>query len=351
MKLKHTWYVVTHWEKWHYHVKYIPLYPVWLWYCLKARSIWFFTPSNPTLTFGGFEGESKREMYEQLPLACYPKSIYISPSFSFSEAEKLFTENSFEYPVAVKPDAGMMGFMFRKIDNAAGLRSYHQNMPCDYIIQELVRYPVEVSVFYYRFPYQDKGTITGFLKKDMLDVIGNGRSTLEELIQKFPSRPGFNPEEWKIKHKDRLHEIIPAGEVFRLSWAANLSRGARLISLAHEKDERLLKVFDELSHYAKHFYYGRYDIKCSSVEELKNGNFSILEFNGSGAEPHHIYGAGNSLLQAYKIIIDHWEILYHISKYNHRQGIPYWKFLKGYHFLRAAKKHFTRLKKLDTECS
>src|SRR5215212_7168495 len=125
MNLKKLFYKITHWEKWHYHVKYIPLYPAWLWYCLKARSMWFFTASNPSITFGGFEGESKREMYEQLPIPMYPKSIYISPSLSFAEVEKIFHENCFEYPVAVKPDIGMMGFMFRKIDNNAELNLYH----------------------------------------------------------------------------------------------------------------------------------------------------------------------------------------------------------------------------------
>src|SRR3954469_26008618 len=100
-KFRNFFYVLTHWEKWHYHAKYIPLYPVWLWYCVKARSWWWFTSSNPTLTFGGFEGESKKEMYGQLPLHTYPKSFYISPSSSFTEVEKIVNGN-FEYPFAVK---------------------------------------------------------------------------------------------------------------------------------------------------------------------------------------------------------------------------------------------------------
>ena len=33
-----------------------------------------------------------------------------------------------------------------------------------------------------------------------------------------------------------------------------------------------------------------------SIEDLKNGkNFSILEFNGCGAEPNHIYDASMTL--------------------------------------------------------
>ena len=68
-----------------------------------------------------------------------------------------------------------------------------------------------------------------------------------------------------------------------LSYASNRSRGGKLISLAHEIDEDLVRVFDQISHQSKHFYYGRYDIKCASIEKLKKGiDFSILEYNGAG---------------------------------------------------------------------
>ena len=68
-------------------------------------------------------------------------------------------------------------------------------------------------------------------------------------------------------------------------------------------DDELLKLFDELSLYTDKFYYGRYDIKCDSIDELKKGNFSILEFNGAGAEPNHIYDAGIHLGDAYREIL------------------------------------------------
>ena len=337
------------WETWHYLGKYIPIMPVWLWYCLKSRSFWFFTASNPTLTFGGFEGESKKEMYDQLPPGTYPKTVFINHEMDFNRVLKIVEKNDFAYPFAVKPDVGMMGFMFRTIGNEEEFRQYHNLMPADYLVQEFVDYPLELSVFYYRFPNERKGNITGFIRKDYLSVTGDGTSTLLELIINY-DRVRFRQEEMKSKHRDKLNNIIPEGEVFYLSRALNLSRGGKLVSLAHEKDERLLKVFDDLSHYAGYFYYGRYDVKCKSIEDLKQGkNFSILEYNGSGAEPHHIYGNGYTLIEAYGIVLQHWKVLYAISKYNERNGIEYWEFRKGYKFLRKAKKHFRQLKQLDLE--
>lgn len=345
--LKKTAYYLSHWEDWHWLAKYIPIMPAWCWYCIKARSLWFFTPSNPTLTFGGFLGETKREMYEQLPISTYPTSTYISTSFPFERVKEAFKKNGFSYPIAVKPDAGMMGFMFRKIRNEEELQSYHRAMKVDYIIQEFVNYPIEVSVFYYRLPNEEKGTITGFLKKEFLQVTGNGVDTLLELIKNY-DRVSFRLEEMKNKHKDHLGAVIPLNETFCLSPALNLSRGGKLISLAFEKDDRLTHVFDQLSQYTQSFFYGRYDIKCQSIEELKEGKrFSILEYNGSGAEPHHVYGDGNTLFQAYRILLHHWKMLYKISRINYKRGVPYWTFSRGIKHSLKARKHFKLLSQLD----
>ncbi len=345
--LKRMYNDATQWEDWHWLVKYIPIIPVWCWYCLKSRAVWFFTPSNPTLTFGGFLGETKQEMYKQLPISTYPSSIYIKPTTDFDHVKLQFISANLKYPVAVKPDAGMMGLMFRKINSDEGLQLYHSAMPVDYIIQEFIYYPLEVSVFYYRYPDSSQGTITGFLKKEFLQVTGDGNATLLQLMLNY-SRVSPRLEEMKRKHESRLGEIIPEGQSFCLSPALNLSRGGKLINLEFEKDERLLRVFDDLSHYTKSFFYGRYDIKCSSIEALKKGNnFSILEYNGSGAEPHHIYGNKNTLLKAYRILLHHWKILYRISVINHKKGIAYWGFMRGIRHSKTAKRHFKMLSQLD----
>ena len=348
MTWKSFWEKVGNWELWPFNLRYFFISPVWLWYCLRSGSFWFFSSSNPTLTFGGFEGEGKKEMYELLPKEFYPKTIYISPKDDFEDIKKLVKLHEFTYPFVVKPDVGMKGLLFRKIDNENDLFRYHQKNPFVYIIQDLVTYPLEVSVFYYRYPHKTKGFISGFIQKDLMDVFGDGKRTLWELIMMHP-KAKHRPEEMRIKHEEQLQKIIPKGERFILTYAANLNRGAKFTNLQHLIDDDLLKIFDEISHRAS-FYYGRYDIKCESVEDLKLGkNFTILEFNGSGAEPNHVYNTGHSLFSAYKVFLHHWKVLYRISKYNKQQGLAYWPTLKGWNFLMVAKKHLKLLEKSDTE--
>ncbi len=347
MNISKAIYKLTHWETWHHHVKYIPLAPVWLWYCIKARSLWFFTTSNPSLTFGGFDGEGKDEMYKQLPDGSYPSTIYITAGSSFENLKKDITANGFTFPFAVKPNVGMMGFMFRKISSFHELEMYHAAIPVDYVLQDLIEYPLEVSVFYYRLPHKKKGTISGFLMKQPPEVIGDGKSNLEELIGRNPALK-FKQEEMKERHKNRLDLVLKEGEQFYLSNASNRSQGGKLENLNNEIDEQLLAQFDAISLHTKYFYYGRYDIKCKSIEGLKSGkDYTILEFNGAGAGIQHIYGNNLSLYMACKLILEHWKQLYRISELNHKSGMAFWGFNRGRVFLRKAKLHLELLKKLD----
>jgi len=340
---------LTHWESWHYHIKYIPISPVWLWYCFKARSIWFFTASNPSITFGGFEGEGKMEIYELLPQNNYPKSILIKPFLSFAAVEQLINKNQFEFPFIVKPNVGMMGYMFRKISCLKELKLYHESLAQNYIIQKFVDYPLEVSVFYYRMPDAEKGTISGFLMKQQPEIIGDGKSTVSQLIEQNKDLK-YKQKEMKARHQKRLNLVLPENEKLILSYASNRSQGGKLVSLAHEIDEKLQSVFDNISHKAQDFYYGRYDIKCSSIEALKNGvDFSILEYNGAGAGIQHVYGNNLSLWQACYTILQHWKMLYRISVYNNKKGIEYWEKNSGKKFLKNARKNIKLLKKIDSE--
>lgn len=339
---------LTNWELWPFTLIYAPLGPLWLWYAVKAKAFWWFTPANPTLTFAGFDGEGKKEMYDLLPEGSYPKTIYVQAHLPFDEVKKLVAQNGFTYPLCVKPDVGLKGLLFRKIDDEGKLTIYHQRMEMEYVIQPLVKAPLEVSVFYYRYPAREKGVISGFIQKDMMHVVGDGRSSLWYLITQHPNAK-YRSEEMRIKHEKDLKTVLTCGQKYILTYAANLNRGAKFTDLKEQIDEQLLSHFDQLSHRCS-WYYGRYDLKCNSIKELKAGRFSILEFNGAGAEPNHVYHAGKSWLQALHVFVHHWKVLYEIARYNNRHnGVRYWTNKEGKKWMAQARKHGELLEKLDRE--
>src|SRR5437868_5929047 len=116
------------WEKWSYDVIYLPIDIWWLWYAIRARHFWYFTPVNPTLIFAGFEGGSKKEMYDQLPSWCCPTTLLIDPSKDIEEVKHTMHNVGLSLPVVVKPDSGMQGVLFRVIRDNEHLARYHQKV-------------------------------------------------------------------------------------------------------------------------------------------------------------------------------------------------------------------------------
>jgi len=338
---------LTDWQHWPFYLFYFPISYAWLIYFFKSRSIWFYTASNPTLAFGGFEGESKSNMYKQLPSHLCPKSLFIHPAASFTEVMQRVKEQGFTYPFIVKPDIGMKGILFRKIESLQQLEHYHRHMPAVYIIQEWIDLPLEVSVFYCRRPNENKGCITALIQKNLLEVQGDGRSTLKQLMEKNAEAKMLMKKVQK-DYAHKLNSILSSGEKFCVSPIANLFNGASFENLPHEIDDALVAIFDNIS-MSNQFYYGRYDIKCESIAHLKQGHFTILEFNGAGSVPNHIYTGTYSLAGAYKEILKHWNYLFQISRLNCKAGVSYWSWKKGRRFLQHSKSYFRKLKRLDEE--
>ncbi len=87
------------------------------------------------------------------------------------------------------------------------------------------------------------------------------------------------------------------------------------------------------------------NIRYSSWNEMKKGVFSIIELNGAGSEPTHIYDPKHSIFHAWKEIARHLNILYTISKINHHQlNIPFTTFSEGIQLLRN---HFRYQRRLN----
>ena len=295
------------------------------------------------------EGEPKKEMYALLPPELYPTTFNVMPGQEIDSINAMLKQNKIEYPFIVKPEVGGQGILFRKIDNLEELKHYHSKVPVEYIVQKMVHYPVEVSIFYIRHPQEESGIITGFLHKIPLQVTGDGQLTLEQLVIQHP-KGNKRIGELHSKHKASWNKVIPEGQRYILSYAANHNRGAHFVDLKEQIDEDLVSIFDKISHSINDFFYGRYDIMCSSVADLKKGeNFTILEYNGCGAEPNHFYDTGYTLFGAYREVLRHWKALFRISRYNSRQGIKPWNLWKGRKFLKETKKLYRVMKEADRE--
>jgi hypothetical protein len=320
---------ITNWEYWPFQVLYTPIYFLWAYYAIKARSVFFFNASNPKIKNGGFIMESKKQIYDSLPQKYYPKTILVKENTDINKIVNKIVEKEIYFPLIAKPDIGLRGSGVRKIKTISELKEYAQKANFDFLVQDLIPFENEVGIFYVRRPHQKKGEITGIVSKEFLIVTGDGISSIEDLICQTP-RFELQFEVLKEEYGEQLHKVLQKGETVNLVPFGNHARGAKFIDGSDWITPKLTAMINDITAQVPEFYFGRFDIMYNTFEELERGeNFLIVELNGAASEPTHIYDPKHSIWFAWKELARHITYMYEISVENHKRGFPYLDYKTG----------------------
>ncbi len=304
------------WEYWSMWLVYSPVSFYYIYLALKARSFFFFSAANPSIETGGMFFESKWSIFKLIPKEYYPSTILVNKEDDASLILAKMSKDGIAFPVIVKPDRGERGWCVKKIGSASELDCYKKAMKVDFLIQAYVNYPLELSVFYYRNPNSEHGRLTSVTIKKLLTVTGDGHATIDELIKR---NNRYFLQYYRLKQNKQIdfNRILKLGEREVLAPYGNHVLGAMFLDYNHIIDEALVNTFDHLSKQIDGFYFGRYDLRCTSIEDLKAGkNIAILELNGAGAEPSHIYDPRFSFFKAQKVIASHYYMMYQAAFIN-----------------------------------
>lgn len=296
----------------------------------------FFSASNPGIVMGGMFGESKYDVLKKVHPQYTPISVLVNPAYGRTEIIRIMQQNGLRFPVIFKPDLGERGFMVQRINNEGEVDTYLRKMKYPFIIQQLIDLPLEFGVFYLRYPQWPKGKVTSVVMKEMLSVTGDGKSTLRELILR-KERARLRWEILKETYAEHLEDILKPGESKELVSIGNHCLGTKFMDGSHLINERLSEAFDLISQPIDGFNFGRFDLRCATIEDLYAGRIKVLELNGCGAEPAHIYDPDFSMLEAIRVLLDHWRNIFLIARENARRGASYINF-------KEARMHYRKFK-------
>lgn len=318
------WRRLTRWEFWPTLPLYLPIAPVILWHALRNRSLSIVTAVNPGMPSGGFIMDSKSSILSELEASGRVAPFQLIPSRLAHEErlEKLhqiISSLDLHYPIVLKPDYGERGSGVTIAHDEATCVDYLREATETTIVQKHIA-GVEYGVFYERFPNEEKGRITGITHKAMTTVTGNSKNTLEQLILS-DSRAICQASMFFKLQQDRLHEVIPDGEVIKLNFIGTHSRGSLFLDASDAWTEQMEQAIDETSKHFKGFHLGRYDIRCNSLSDLQQGvDFHIVELNGVTSEPTHMYDPKHSVLYAWKLLAAQWSRAYRMAAQNVQKG-------------------------------
>lgn len=321
------------WEHWPFGTIQLPFFFYWLWLSVKARSLVFFSASNPQILTGGMFGESKFDILARIPEGLAARSGIVNIPASKETVLQKLRDLDLTFPVIFKPDIGERGWMVKRIHSEQEAEAYLEATHTHFIIQELIDLPLEYGVYYRRYPSEKSGEVTSIVVKEMLSIEGDGRATFAELIRR-KERARLHWKSLRETYRDRLASVPEKGEKIELVSIGNHCLGTKFLNGNHLITPALNEAFDRISRQIPEFYFGRFDLRTASTDDLANGAVKIMELNGCGAEPAHIYDPGFSLIEAMRVMHRHWKDLYRISMENHRRGVPFMSFREG---LRAFK--------------
>ena len=348
--LKHVMARLGRWRRWEFWpawLFYPPVAVYCLWLAVKHRGLSSPTTANPGIFAGGMVGESKmitlRELMSTSPEFTAQAELLAGATVEerLASLREILQRGGIDYPFILKPDSGQRGEGVKLIRNETQALEYLRQTPAPLLAQRFAEGPGEVGVFYYRFPHEPTGHIFAITEKIFPVIIGDGKSTVAELIWQDP-RARFMAAKYLQRFHEREKEMLAAGETLKLVVAGNHAQGCIFRDGMRLATPALTERMDAISQKLTGFYVGRYDLRFSSEDDLRAGKkFQIIELNGASSEATSIYDARNSLLAAYRTLFRQWDLVFAIGAENRRRGcVPaklplVWKKWREYHRIAA----------------
>lgn len=328
MLLYSRWLRAWRWEFWPMLCLYIPVGFYLLYLGVKSRRLLAFTACNPGIPESGIKGESKSAILEALRGSSHgfgnvaPFRLVRANTDShlqLKEVEKAIRSFRSGFPVVLKMDVGERGDGVMIAKRREDIQKFVAANPGDFIVQKFIP-GREFGVFYYRYPNKKTGQIFAITDKRLITLQGDGRRTLKELI--FSDKRARLMAAYHLqRHKARLREVIPQGQIFPLVELGTHCKGALFLDGSHLITDALTRAIDRISKNFAGFYFGRYDIRVSDERHLVQGKkLQIIELNGVTSEATSIYDPKHSLWHAYRVLFRQWRIAHEIGLMNIANG-------------------------------
>ena len=258
-----------------------------------------------------------------------PKNALIQLSDSMEDMQSIIEKAGMQFPLVLKPVVGCRGLMVEKVNTLEEANEHILRFPTNFLMEEFIDYPVEAAVLYWKNPETGKSGIQSVAGKAFLTVIGDGRQAVECLLKQNPR--GILQIKRLEKEKPELLKYIPlSGEKVLVEPIGNHCRGTQFLNYNNLITTEMVAAFDKIQADLPGCYVFRLDLKTPSVSDLQAGrNIKILEINGVGSDPAHIYDPNIPFFEIWAAYIRLWKKIFEISTALHRSGVPYMK-LKEY---------------------
>ena len=319
-----SWYIrLTNKEYWNANIFFIPLAFYLVYLAIKARSAFFFSAANPAIPTGGLIGESKEDISKLIPPQYRPKTAVLEQGDTLREIHQKMGNARLDFPLVIKPIVGCRGLLVKKVLSIAEILRHLEEYNTNFLLEEYIDYPIEGAVLYWKNPETGKSDIQSVTLKAFLSVKGDGKTSIKDLLMQNP-RGVLQVKRLEKQKPDLMASIPKYNEHITVEPIGNHCRGTQFLNYNHLVNQKMVQAYDQIQENLPGCYVFRLDVKAPSIDDLQAGrNLKILEINGVGADPAHIFDPQTPLIEMFHAYIRLWQKIYEVSKVLHRQGIAY----------------------------
>ncbi len=335
---RQAWFIrLTNKEYWHPNVYFIPLAFYIVYLAIRARSPFFFSAANPSIPTGGLVGENKADISDWIPSIYRPKNISISSKTPLQTIEQAIKKAGLTFPMIIKPTVGARGLLVKKVTSLVAIQTHLRDYSIKFLLEEYIDFPVEAAVLYWKNPETGKSGISSVTLKEFLHVIGDGNLTIKDLLMQNP-RGVLQVPRLMVEKTELMLSVPQMNQKIVVEHIGNHCRGTKFLNYNHLITPEMVAAFDKIQAKLPDTYVFRLDLKVPSVSDLQNGqNVKIMEINGVGADPAHVFDPNFPLLGVYKAYFSLWKTIFEVAQAQHKLGVIYISWWEFRHFSRQQK--------------
>jgi len=303
--------VHSRWEFMSFWKFYAIVFPLWVWYSIKNRTVFLGTNLNSFLNNGGLFHYDKNAANEYFYFINGEKSIALNLP---ADLDIVKSELSIRKKIVIKPAQGLRGKSIHILEDIDTLPS---EIHGKYILESYYSGEKEISVLVSRTATGLQ--IDGITGKVFPSVVGDDANNLSALADHI-HRYRIAKRKLTLPPSISWDYIPKKGEKINLGHIGNHNRGCLFVDITISIDSAAKNGILEALERGKEIDFGRFDINFNHLSDLAEGQFKIIEFNGVMAEPTHMYDPRYTLLDALGIYQKHMKRLSACHRIKRKQG-------------------------------
>lgn len=295
-------------------VFHLPMFLIGVSWAIRLWKANFFAAANPALENGGLYNYSKFAAQNYFPKRNLPLTCLLHSEEDMLLISQKIQDQKIQLPFIIKPDVGERGKAVKMIRTQEELEIYLQDQPKEsYLIQEFIGKSQEYGVFFLKNPVTGEFSIPSLTRKISLQVIGDGDSSIFELIQNHPRASRYQ----NLIQSSNPTSIPVLDEVVKLSPMGNHCKGAVFLDYSAYISFEMIAAFEQIFESVAGINYGRLDVKVDELFDLNDPKkIIILEVNGANAEPIHMYSPEKNYPEGLKTINTYFQNMGMMAKHN-----------------------------------